>query len=173
MGEPVYTAQMTMASRVAAAAVFLTAALVPNRALACVCSPGIVDFKDAARAAPLVVAARVVDSQPLKRPDGVVASIDVEVIQLLRGREDRTRFRVWDQMPGGSCSKGLSTLKRGTLLVLALYPPYEPSVDVWKTHGIEPKAGDHLLEVCMYPWQTFADEGQLQKYVKSEAWREI
>ena len=90
---------MRMPSCVAGVAVFLVTSInVPSRALACVCSPGFISFKDAAPGAPLLVAARVVDGQPLERADafvkGEIAAIDVEVIQVLRGREERTRFRV-------------------------------------------------------------------------------
>ena len=95
---------MRITSNVLAAAVLLGATLVPAPALACSCSPGIIPFKDAAPAAPLVVTARIVGFLPLGRADtllkGEINAVDVEVIEVLRGREDRKRFRVWDQGVG-------------------------------------------------------------------------
>ena len=95
---------MRITSNVLAAAVLLGATLVPARAFACSCRPGIVPFKDAARGAPLLVAARVVDFVRFERADarakGEIAAVDVEVIRVFRGREDGKRVRVWDHGVG-------------------------------------------------------------------------
>lgn len=130
----------------------------------------VASFDNEVRAARLLVGGRVVGSQPPRalpgRPNTETASIDVEVLTVIRGRETRRTIRIWDQFVGSSCSMELHRLKIGTLLLVVLDPAEERLTDLWRFVGIAPKREDYVLGTCGEHWRTFGTESELERYVE-------
>jgi len=146
----------------------------PTRAHACACIAART-FESKALTAPLLVAVRIVGTRPVDRPGADspdnIAAIDVEVMQVLRGKETRPRLLIWDQFAGGSCSLELYKLTVGTLAVIAIDPDEERLTESRSVMGIEPDSRGYVLGTCGNPIRTFRDEEALREYVDSAHWR--
>ena len=152
------------------------ALLVPASAEACSCIGGVSEFQSELKGRPLLIAGRIVGTivpatgYAAIPPDNV-AAIEVQVLEVLRGKEERRTVIVWDQFVNGSCSLQLHNLKVGSFLLIALDPAEQPLKELWQFAGIKPSATDRLMGTCRQPLRTFDSEAELRSYMKSNVRR--
>lgn len=130
-------------------------------------------FKEHARTAPVLLAGRVVGGQLTKERGAAsdVAAIDLEVVQVLRGSEERQKIRVWNQAAGTSCSLDMRRFKPLALIVVALDPDEPRSARLSDLARIQPEAADYVLSMCAEPWRHFSKQADLDKYIASADWK--
>jgi hypothetical protein len=107
-----------------------------------------------------------VRTQGMRASSSEVAYLDVEVVQVLKGRLTDREVRIWDSLPGTSCSIGLDRLDPGTLAVFAVEENKEPSTEVRDRSGIQPEADDYLTSPCSENWRVFKTERGARQYMK-------
>ncbi len=139
---------------------------------ACRCAT-ISPFAEQTRAAPVLLVGRVVGGQATTARAAArdVAAIDLEVVQVLRGREERQQIRVWDQAAGTSCSLGMARFRPNALIVIALDPDEPQSAQLSELARIKPETDDYVLGACRQPWRLFSTQAELDAYIASHAWK--
>ena len=104
-------------------------------------------------------------------PPDNVAAIQVQVLEVLRGKEEQRTVTVWDQAVNSSCSLELHKLKVGSFILITLDPDEYPLKELWQEAGIKPDVTDRLMGTCRQPFRTFNSEAALRSYVKSNVRR--
>lgn len=104
-------------------------------------------------------------------PPDNVAAVQVQVFEVLRGKEEQRTVIVWDQSVNSSCSLELHKLKVGSFLLIALDPNEQPLKELWEEAGIKPSVADRLLGTCRQAFRTFNSEAELRRYLKSNVRR--
>ena len=143
--------------------------LVPAGVEACSCMGGVSEFQGELKRQPLLIAGRIAGTivpttgYAATPPDNV-AAIEVQVLEVLRGKEDRRTVIVWDQFVNSSCSLELHKLKVGSFLLIALDPAEQPLTELWQLAGIKPTVTDRLMGTCRQPFRTFNNEAEMRRY---------
>jgi hypothetical protein len=150
--------------------------LVPSSVEACSCFGGVSEFELELKGQPLLIAGRIVGttvpaSGYAATPPDNVAAIEVQVLEVLRGKEARRTVNVWDQFVNSSCSLELHRLRVGSVILIAVNPAEQPLRVLWQDAGITPNPNDLLLGTCRQPWRTFDTEAELRRYIKSNVRR--
>jgi hypothetical protein len=146
--------------------------LVPASIEACSCVGGVSEFQSELKGQPLLIAGRIVGTiVPVTGyaaiPPDNVAAIEVQVLEVLRGKEEQRTVIVWDQFVNSSCSLELHKLEFGSFLLIALDPAEQPLKELWQEAGIKPSVTDRLMGTCRQPFRTFNSEAELRSYMKS------
>ena len=150
--------------------VALTVVLTPGTGEACSCFGGVADFRAMLKKSPLLLAGRiegVVLQQALQTPENV-AALQITLLRVPRGKEERRTVRVWDQFVGSSCSLELHKLKVGSFVLIALNPGEERLTELWELTGLKPDKADLLLPIhCSDPIRAFGSETDILDFVRS------
>jgi hypothetical protein len=128
-------------------------------AQACSCLEKWPSITEAMRNVPLALVARV---SSVGRPDDPTVGdpldapfVDVDVIEVIKGKEPRSRLRIWDGHFRTSCTAGLSGLEAGTLLALALSPASRMPAEYLRLVKISPAPSEYMLASCGEYWRRF------------------
>lgn len=134
---------------------------------ACACSQYL-SFEEALRAAASALGGRVT-SQGFRDPEHLypavdnVVYLDVTVLQVVKGREERRTVRVWNPWAGTSCDDdGFRALTPGTLVAFAATRNKPAHRETWDALGIQPGPDDYVVGTCGAHWKTVSSERDLK-----------
>jgi len=141
-----------------------------KRAWACSCFGGLV-FDDNVKHSRFVLLGRVKAQgrkELLTSTQPEVVYIDVEVVEVFKGKPIRPPVRIWDSYAGTNCGGGLDELTPGKLAGFVMEENRSPySVpELWETTGIRPSATDYLFGTCSQYWRVFKTERGARRYMK-------
>ena len=142
----------------------------PAHVEACSCH-SVSEFASQAKDSPLLIAGQVVatvtstEGPSSTRPDNV-AALEIDVLDVTRGRETRRRIRVWDQFVNSSCSLELHRLKPGTYVLIAVNSKEERLTELAELIGIKPAPDDYVWVTCRDPWRPFKTVADMRRFIE-------
>ena len=127
----------------------LLLALSAAPAMACSCV-GTLGFASVIRQAAVVAVGQVVSVGETKLGNGELdpVSVEIVVLQTLKGRLSSRSIRVWNEMAGSSCGGMLSPLAVGVQSVVAVTPVAGVSSsrrELWGLLGFRPPEADYVI----------------------------
>lgn len=141
-------------------------------AWACTCFGGL-SFDDQIKQSSFVLLGRVKiqGRQQLRmstQPESDVAYLDVEVVDIFKGKLPEEMLRIWDSYFGMNCGGGLDALPPGTLAVFSVEENRDSHSlpELWEMTGIRPGTDDYLFGTCSEFWRVFKTERGARRYMR-------